>query len=168
MGEGKRNFQSSQSINQNTRQNNNQHNIRNQQKFNQRKTNSKNNNRVKESNFVSPTGSESTSHSPTSSSGLTIEEFLTRYPEVKRLSSRFGDDVPNTESPFKSHKKHNKGHKKKNNKKQKNRPHNNAPNNNAANSVAEVHQQQTSFTAFSAPETTPATKPPRITPRQRQ
>lgn len=108
------------------------------------------------------------SHSPTSSSGLTIEEFLTRYPEVKRLSSRFGDDVPNTESPFKSHKKHNKGHKKKNNKKQKNRPHNNAPNNNAANSVAEVHQQQTSFTAFSAPETTPATKPPRITPRQRQ
>ena len=27
-------------------------------------------------------------HSPTSSNGLTIEEFLTRYPEVKRLSSR--------------------------------------------------------------------------------
>ena len=27
-----------------------------------------------------------------SSSGLTIQEFLTRYPEVKRLSSRFNED----------------------------------------------------------------------------
>merc|ERR1719216_654770 len=56
---------------------------------------------------------------------LTIEEFLTRYPEVKRLSSRFGDDDPNTESPFKSHKKsHNKNHNKNKKNKQgnKNRP----------------------------------------------
>merc|ERR1711892_1572778 len=34
-----------------------------------------------------------TSSSPLSSaSGLTIEEFLSRYPEVKRLSSRFNED----------------------------------------------------------------------------
>merc|ERR1711892_413676 len=50
-------------------------------------------------------------HSPTSSSGLTIEEFLTRYPEVKRLSSRFNDDEnierPTTLKPRK-HKNKNK------------------------------------------------------------
>merc|ERR1712123_494155 len=44
-------------------------------------------------------------HSPTSSSGLTIEEFLTRYPEVKRLSSRFNDDE-NTERPTEKPRKH--------------------------------------------------------------
>merc|ERR1712165_364444 len=66
------------------------------------------------SNFGEESQSQS-DHSPTSSSGLTIEEFLTRYPEVKRLSSRFGDDPPNTESPFKlNHKKQNKHNKKKN------------------------------------------------------
>merc|ERR1711997_985321 len=66
------------------------------------------------SNFGEESQSQS-DHSPTSSSGLTIEEFLTRYPEVKRLSSRFGDDPPNTESPFKlNHKEQNKQNKKKN------------------------------------------------------
>lgn len=72
------------------------------------------------------------------------------------MSSRFGDDVPNTESPFKSHKKsHNKQHNKKNkNKGNKNRPNSSPP-------------PQKSFTAFS-PDTTPATQRPRITPRQRQ
>merc|ERR1712222_94261 len=90
--------------NQPSNQKNNNRPSKTQQKFNQRK---ENNNR-EESNFVSPSGADSANHSPTSSSGRTIEEFLTRYPEVKRLSSRFGDDVPNTESPFKSHKKSNK------------------------------------------------------------
>ena len=85
-------------------------------------------------------------HSPTSSSGLTIEEFLTRYPEVKRLSSRFGDDDPNTESPFKQ-KKQNKQNKKKN----------------------KNNRQQQQQQLAPVQQTTPASRPaPRITPRQRQ
>jgi len=87
------------------------------------------------------------SHSPTSSSGLTIEEFLTRYPEVKRLSSRFNDgegtEHPTTQKPRK--------HKNKNKKKGKDQ------------------KQRPSFTAFSnTPTPQPFTKAPRITPRQRQ
>ena len=98
-------------------------------------------------------------HSPTSSSGLTIEEFLSRYPEVKRLSSRFGDETaPNTEAPFKSHKKQKFAHNKGKNKKSHNNRHNgnNSPG------------QQSNFIPFNVPDTTPATAPPRITPRQRQ
>merc|ERR1719431_2267019 len=86
-------------------------------------------------------------HSPTSSSGLTIEEFLTRYREVKRLSSRFNDDEnierPTTLKPRK--------HKNKNKKKEKD------------------EKPRSSFTAFvNTPTPQPFTKAPRITPRQRQ
>lgn len=99
-----------------------------------------NNNEIEETAFTEP-------HSPTSSSGLTIEEFLTRYPEVKRLSSRFNDDEnierPTTLKPRK--------HKNKNKKKEKN------------------EKPRSSFTAFvNTPTPQPFTKAPRITPRQRQ
>lgn len=160
----KRNFLNQHNSKSSDRKNN-ERNFRNQKNDNKRNQNKFNNNRDEEQkkepnrdrNRESSSSTEP--HSPTSSSGLTIEEFLTRYPEVKRLSSRFGDDVPNTESPFKSHnfKKHNKKNKK--NKSHKSRPQS-AP--------ESTPQQHTSFTAFSAPETTPATQPPRITPRQRQ
>lgn len=99
-----------------------------------------NNNEIEETASTEP-------HSPTSSSGLTIEEFLTRYPEVKRLSSRFNDDEnierPTTLKPRK--------HKNKNKKKEK------------------VEKPRSSFTAFvNTPTPQPFTKAPRITPRQRQ
>merc|ERR1712203_417136 len=90
--------------------------FRNNQNFRQK--NERQNSGREEQRQGSSFGEESQSqseHSPTSSSGLTIEEFLTRYPEGKRLSSRFGDDPPNTERPFKlNHKKQNKHNKKKN------------------------------------------------------
>merc|ERR1719239_1736524 len=109
-------------------------------------------------------------HSPTSSNGVTIEEVLTRYPEVKRLSSRFGDEET-TLPPTKSKKQ--KQHKSKKSK-----------------SVQEnsglVEKQRNAFTAFFSPPTStplirnnptspqpppppPTTKriAPKITPRQR-
>merc|ERR1711892_463467 len=89
-----------------------------------------NNNEIEETASTEP-------HSPTSSSGLTIEEFLTRYPEVKRLSSRFNDDEnierPTTLKPRK--------HKNKNKKKEK------------------VEKPRSSFTAFvNTPTPQPFTK----------
>merc|ERR1711892_1373084 len=99
-----------------------------------------NNNEIEETASTEP-------HSPTSSSGLTIEEFLTRYPEVKRLSSRFNDDE-NTERPTEKPRKH------KNNKNKK---------------KDKDVQQHSTFTAFvNTPTPQPFTTAPRITPRQRQ
>jgi len=108
-------------------------------------------------------------HSPTSSNGLTIEEFLTRYPEVKRLSSRFGDDET-TLPPTKFKKQ--KQHKSKKSK--------------SVESSGLQEKQRNAFTAFFSPPTStplirnnptspqpppppPTTKriPPKITPRQR-
>lgn len=108
-------------------------------------------------------------HSPTSSNGLTIEEFLTRYPEVKRLSSRFGDDET-TLPPTKSKKQ--KQHKSKKSK-------------SVQESSGLQEKQRNAFTAFFSPPTStplirnnPTTTPqppppttkrtaPKITPRQR-
>ena len=138
-------------------------NFRNQQSNHQQQQNNfsnNNSNRNDARNNFNNNNDDDRNREPTSSSGLTIEEFLTRYPEVKRLSSRFGDDVPNTEVPFKNNKKQKFNHKKKHNKANKKDSRNNHNNNSP-------QQQHTSFTAFNVPETTPATSAPRITPRQR-